>query len=295
MPIAVECECGKSYRLGDRHAGRTLRCKACGAAIDVPSADLEDLGDVLADVEDFAEAAPESPQPKARTTGRRSGRKSPSAVLPAAGIRRSIIIGGCLFAYLALLLLFGLISSSSTRDFLLNVPAALHVLVGVLAVGLAFATYGRLELRKSKGNAKSSATLSLCSCGLPLSSRKLRLGDYEMLRVEEGLDFLGLFVHVITILGATVLYFFMRVGISQGILPMALGAAAAIGVVLQMADAASGAKFHIKLSAFRKEPILLARGLRSEQVNNFIGVLNGYKKFEVSRIGLYLPEDVEAG
>lgn len=61
MPIAVRCECGKSYRAPDETAGRRIRCKVCNATIDVPRpvADEE-----IASVEDFEEEEelPEAPR-----------------------------------------------------------------------------------------------------------------------------------------------------------------------------------------------------------------------------------------
>lgn len=41
MTIRVTCECGKSYRVADQHAGKVTRCKACGAALQIPTADGE--------------------------------------------------------------------------------------------------------------------------------------------------------------------------------------------------------------------------------------------------------------
>lgn len=44
MPIAVTCEiCGKKHKLNDSLAGRSISCKGCGAALDVPGDD--DLAD----------------------------------------------------------------------------------------------------------------------------------------------------------------------------------------------------------------------------------------------------------
>ena len=36
MSITVECECGSQFRLADKAAGRTIRCKDCDEPIDVP-------------------------------------------------------------------------------------------------------------------------------------------------------------------------------------------------------------------------------------------------------------------
>jgi hypothetical protein len=35
--IAIECKCGNGYQLDDKHAGRRLRCRNCGAVIAVPA------------------------------------------------------------------------------------------------------------------------------------------------------------------------------------------------------------------------------------------------------------------
>jgi hypothetical protein len=38
MPIAVECACGKRYKVPDDAAGKKFRCKECGEALTVPGA-----------------------------------------------------------------------------------------------------------------------------------------------------------------------------------------------------------------------------------------------------------------
>ena len=44
MSITVTCACGKSFTVGDEFAGRTGKCKGCGAALTVPAP--ESTGDV---------------------------------------------------------------------------------------------------------------------------------------------------------------------------------------------------------------------------------------------------------
>ena len=39
MPIRFSCECGKSYQVDDKHAGRSLTCKACGEPLIVPGSE----------------------------------------------------------------------------------------------------------------------------------------------------------------------------------------------------------------------------------------------------------------
>ena len=43
MPIRVTCACGKQYNLKDEVAGRKVKCPTCGAAIDVPSREVDEL------------------------------------------------------------------------------------------------------------------------------------------------------------------------------------------------------------------------------------------------------------
>lgn len=39
MTIQVQCQCGKVYVVKDSLAGKTARCKECGAAIEIPGSD----------------------------------------------------------------------------------------------------------------------------------------------------------------------------------------------------------------------------------------------------------------
>lgn len=36
MAITVECECGKSFDVTEKHAGKTLKCPGCGQGVVVP-------------------------------------------------------------------------------------------------------------------------------------------------------------------------------------------------------------------------------------------------------------------
>src|SRR5690348_15327537 len=37
MPITLNCPCGKLLRVADEHAGRRVKCPACGAVIEPPA------------------------------------------------------------------------------------------------------------------------------------------------------------------------------------------------------------------------------------------------------------------
>ena len=43
MPIDLSCKCGRSYRVADALAGRSVRCKQCGTTLKVPLPELETL------------------------------------------------------------------------------------------------------------------------------------------------------------------------------------------------------------------------------------------------------------
>jgi len=65
MPITVSCPCGKSFTVGDEFAGRTGKCKGCGAALVVPTP-AADTGDVelLEDEPEPVLVVEEKPAPK---------------------------------------------------------------------------------------------------------------------------------------------------------------------------------------------------------------------------------------
>jgi hypothetical protein len=65
MPIAFACECGKSFSVGEEHAGKRTKCPKCGAALTVPQPAAPELSDedkAFAALED----APDDPRPAAR-------------------------------------------------------------------------------------------------------------------------------------------------------------------------------------------------------------------------------------
>lgn len=65
MPIAFACECGKSFSVGDEHAGKRTKCPKCGAALTVPTPGAPELSDedkAFAALED----APDDPRPASR-------------------------------------------------------------------------------------------------------------------------------------------------------------------------------------------------------------------------------------
>lgn len=65
MPIAFACECGKSFSVGDEHAGKRTKCPKCGAALTVPALAAPEMSDedkAFAALED----APDEPRPAQR-------------------------------------------------------------------------------------------------------------------------------------------------------------------------------------------------------------------------------------
>ncbi len=88
MPIDIECEeCGNTYRVADEKAGGKVRCKECGAKIDVPDPDRDELF--------------ESDGPRRSGGGRR--RKGSSEGLPT-----GVIVGGIVAVCVIGVLVFAL-------------------------------------------------------------------------------------------------------------------------------------------------------------------------------------------
>ena len=80
MSIAVQCDCGKKYQVGDDKAGKKFRCKACNevVAIPKPAAEPADEWDEFDDFGDEWNDEP-APQPAKRSTSKGKsgkGRKS---------------------------------------------------------------------------------------------------------------------------------------------------------------------------------------------------------------------------
>lgn len=81
MPIAVQCECGKQYKVGDDKAGMKLRCKDCKKVIAIPAGSGASGDDEWGDLGDDIEM-PATPKParsqSAKSKGRRGKKKSSS-------------------------------------------------------------------------------------------------------------------------------------------------------------------------------------------------------------------------
>ncbi len=67
MPIVVQCECGKKYKVGDDEAGLTMRCKDCRAAIPIPAGDDEIGDDEWGDLGDDYGEPVAAPRPKSKS------------------------------------------------------------------------------------------------------------------------------------------------------------------------------------------------------------------------------------
>jgi hypothetical protein len=44
MTIQLNCGCGRRYQIGDEHAGKKTKCKACGAVHVIPNPEPEEVG-----------------------------------------------------------------------------------------------------------------------------------------------------------------------------------------------------------------------------------------------------------
>jgi uncharacterized protein DUF3239 len=74
VPIEFSCDCGKTYRVDDRYAGRLVSCKACGRAMTVPAATAPD---VQRDEYELAESEPSPREDGSSVAGRASNRTAP--------------------------------------------------------------------------------------------------------------------------------------------------------------------------------------------------------------------------
>ena len=48
MAIAVTCECGRSFKAKDEHAGLRAKCPSCGVVLDIPK-EVPDFSSILSD------------------------------------------------------------------------------------------------------------------------------------------------------------------------------------------------------------------------------------------------------
>lgn len=72
MTISVSCdECFQEYRLNDTLAGKKVKCKECGAVIQVPAADVDDVEFLDDDLEDDADDEDDYVAPSKRKGGNR--------------------------------------------------------------------------------------------------------------------------------------------------------------------------------------------------------------------------------
>lgn len=72
MAIRVECACGKVSTAPDSAAGKTGRCKACGAAIAIPDVGPSSDLAIALDPDDDPRAAPFAPKLTASPAGQRA-------------------------------------------------------------------------------------------------------------------------------------------------------------------------------------------------------------------------------
>ncbi|MBS0201381.1 MAG: prolyl oligopeptidase family serine peptidase [Planctomycetes bacterium] len=112
MPIKVECsDCNKTYRVADEAAGKKFRCKSCGTAISVPSADDDvEYAEVDDDVEEYDEPPVrrrQKPQKSKKSKSRSKAGVSPLIWIALAG-------GGGLLIVCLMVLMFT--SGSSSRQ-----------------------------------------------------------------------------------------------------------------------------------------------------------------------------------
>jgi len=139
MTIEVQCdECFQSYQVRDERAGQTLKCKACGSRMRVPTAD-EELEDLNAHYgEPIAPTRPKKQPTKAkkRTAAKRS------AGIPIGKIVKKLF--GCLSIALGGLMLFGAVYmffAGDGPDGKKSRPVAGLVMAGVfLSVGARWVT-----------------------------------------------------------------------------------------------------------------------------------------------------------
>ena len=97
MSISVSCgDCGRAYRVSDSLAGRTFRCKSCGAAVAVRSGDKRPIEETDFSSDEF-EDIPAPPPPPRKTVSRKTskkGKKSEPALTVPARVALGLIGGG---------------------------------------------------------------------------------------------------------------------------------------------------------------------------------------------------------
>lgn len=97
MSINVSCgDCSRAYRVSDSLAGRTFRCKSCGAAVTVRSADKPSLDQTDFSSEEFEDIPAPAPPPRKKVTRKTSkkGRSSEPALSVPVRVALGLIAGG---------------------------------------------------------------------------------------------------------------------------------------------------------------------------------------------------------
>lgn len=64
MPITLNCPCGKSLRVPDEHAGKRVKCPACGGVAAVPKPEPAPMFEVVEDVSEALVSPPPPPRAK---------------------------------------------------------------------------------------------------------------------------------------------------------------------------------------------------------------------------------------
>lgn len=97
MSINVSCgDCGRSYRVSDSLAGRTFRCKSCGAAVAVRSGNKPPLDETDFSSDEFEDIPVPAPPPRKKVPRKTSkkGRSSEPALSVPVRVALGLIGGG---------------------------------------------------------------------------------------------------------------------------------------------------------------------------------------------------------
>ncbi len=89
VPISVDCECGRKFKVKSEAAGLMVRCPGCQETVVVPAADEEFLSSVDGDYDD--EIAPKPRQRSKQKTQKRRGSNLP--MLLGIGIGAAVVLG----------------------------------------------------------------------------------------------------------------------------------------------------------------------------------------------------------
>lgn len=133
MTIDLQCDdCGKRYRLKDSLAGRRIKCKDCGAAINVidPADAMEDEwndgDDFGGDLGAYGDE-PAMPAPKKRKGGKKKSKKN-SGDTPGIGKRIFAVIGMAVGALITVGSVFAIVGG--------NMRGIRGVITGLVIIGV---------------------------------------------------------------------------------------------------------------------------------------------------------------